>query len=306
MKIALTSCAKLQQIDPQPVWQEILDEDPDVLLLLGDTVYLGHDHHTDPAVLGAELRALYAAQFKEAHFQALLAHMAEHEKRVVAIYDDHDFLGNNRYGGDHDPALREAARQEFVNAFGIKANPDVYRVVRAAPVDIIVLDERYYRSSPHQSADNRDAILGAVQWEWLEQVFRSSTMQFIMVASSSTVHRIGDESWAQYPAACTRLCDLMRGRPGAFIASGDVHDNYLEDDNGVIEIVSSGVARKTLLFGRPLKNYGILTFSADQMRVELRSTKAGSKHDITLDRSRWSLDQADDVAHTGPVNVALR
>lgn len=51
MKLAVASCAKLQQTNPQPVWAEILMEQPDVLLLIGDNIYLDHDRHTGPSRL---------------------------------------------------------------------------------------------------------------------------------------------------------------------------------------------------------------------------------------------------------------
>lgn len=92
----MASCAKLQQVDPQPVWSEIAALRPDVLLLLGDLVYLDHDRHDDPAALAAELRRLYDAQFAEANFAALRADLAARGAALLSIYDDHDFLGNNR------------------------------------------------------------------------------------------------------------------------------------------------------------------------------------------------------------------
>lgn len=98
-KLAVASCAKLQQIDPQPVWSRIRAVLPDGLLLLGDTIYLDDDRHGDAAALGAELRRLYAARLAEPHFAALLADLRERSASVLAIYDDHDFLGDGRYGG---------------------------------------------------------------------------------------------------------------------------------------------------------------------------------------------------------------
>ena len=60
MKIAAASCAKVQSLPDQPAWAEIQAERPDVLLLLGDNIYLDHDHHSDPEALRSELSALYA------------------------------------------------------------------------------------------------------------------------------------------------------------------------------------------------------------------------------------------------------
>ena len=164
MKITAASCSKLQDVSPQPVWEEIRAEKPDVLLLLGDNVYLDHDHHDDPQELAMELRMRYERQFGDTHFAALLRDLKDRGKPVIAVYDDHDFLGNNRYGGDDSHALRVAARQEFRRAFGMTAtDEDIYRSMQIDDVEIVVLDERFYRRSPGSSFLDRDAILGQNQ-----------------------------------------------------------------------------------------------------------------------------------------------
>ena len=290
MKLAVASCAKIQDINPQPVWAEIRDEKPDALLLLGDNVYLDHNNHDEPQGLVAELKQRYAAQFAESYFVALLKDIRIRGGQILAIYDDHDFLGNNRYGGDHTPALREAARNEFVRTFAPPlTNNDVYHLLRIGPADIVVLDERFYRQSPVTSHSDRDAVLGQAQWKWLDQVVGASTATYLVIASSTTLHTFGDESWEQYPAAFERLVTLLRGRAGALVLSGDVHRNATYDDSGVIEIVTSAVARNGLVFGSPRKNYGILTFDETKLRVELRSLKVSWRFDFIIPLNNWVL-----------------
>ena len=214
MKIAAASCAKVQSIPNQLAWSEILAAKPDVLLLLGDNIYLDHDSHDDPAALRAELNALYARQFAESNFAALLKDVRQRGARVIPIYDDHDFLGNNRYGGDHNPALRDAARAEFIRAFSPQqTGNDVYSLHQLGLVDLVVLDERYYRRNPGASGKDRDAVLGAAQWLWLEDIVATSKAKYLLVASSTTLHTFGDESWEQYPAAFQRLTQLLLDLP---------------------------------------------------------------------------------------------
>lgn len=290
MKLAVASCIKIQETNPQPAWAEILAERPDTLLLLGDTVYLEHNHHDDPDELTAELKQRYAAQFAEPAFAALLNDLRARGCPVLSIYDDHDFLGNNRYGGDHSPALREAARKEFIRVFEpTMTGTDVYHLARVGPADIVVLDERFYRQSPAASANDRNAVLGAEQWAWFEQVVADSTATYLVVASSTTLHSFGDESWEQYPAAFQRIVTLLHKHPHALVVSGDVHRNATYDDSGVIEVVTSAVARNGLLFGSPRKNYGILTFDDKGLRVELRSRKVGWRFDFRVPLGQWFL-----------------
>lgn len=283
MKIIATSCCKLQDRPDQPVWGEIQAERPDVLLLLGDNVYLDNDVHEDAVALEAELDRLYAAQLGEPHFRALLEDMRARGARVLATYDDHDFLGNNRHGGDHAPGLREAARRMLRKHFNPPATPEgeVYSVTRAGSVDIFVLDERFHRKDVSNAGD---AILGARQWAWFEAAFRASGAACRLIVSSTTVHHyaLTDESWEHYPYAFQRLRDLLRGQPGALVVSGDIHRNAVYDDSGIVEIVTSGVAREGIVFRKPRKNYGVFTVDATGVRVELRSLKAGWRFDFRL------------------------
>ncbi len=290
MKLIAASCANLHHVNPQPVWFEIQREQPDVLLLLGDNIYLDHDRHSNPNKLREELQRLYAAQLAEPHFAALLADLRTRHATLLASYDDHDFLGNNRNGGDQDPELREAARGEFIRAFApLLTGTEIYRVMRSALADIVVLDERFYRRAVSDSKSDRDAILGAAQWAWLENIIATSTARFLILGSSTPFHSFGDESWEQYPSAFERLRGHLRDRPGALIVSGDAHRNALYDDSGVIEILTSGVARRGLMYGSPRKNYGILIFTPEAVQVDLRSLKAGNRFEVTLAIAHWTL-----------------
>jgi phosphodiesterase/alkaline phosphatase D-like protein len=290
MKIIAAACANIRDVNPQPAWTEIRAERPDVVLLLGDTVYLHRDDHTAPEALAAELSALYGEQFAEPGFAGLLADLRARGGQLVAIYDDHDFLGNNRCGADSDAALRQAARAAFIKAFSPPlTGADVYRVHHLGLVDVVVLDARYYRASPAASRDDRDAILGAAQWNWFEHTIKTTTAKYLLVASSTTLHAFGDQSWEQYPAAFQRIAALLRGRPGALVVSGDVHRNAAYDESGVIEIVTSGVAHRSLAFGALRKNYGVFTFDDTAMNVALRSLKVGSRFDFRVPLARWVL-----------------
>lgn len=290
VKIVAASCANIQQVNPQPVWSEIRAERPDVLLLLGDNIYLDHDRHSSPDKLRRELRRLYAAQLAEPHLLALLTDLQTRSATSLATYDDHDFLGNNRNGGDHDPDLRAAAREEFIRAFTpILTGADIFRVVRFPLVDIIALDTRFYRRSATESKHDRDAMLGAPQWAWLEETVATSGAKFLIVSSSTTFHCFGDESWEQYPSAFERMRGLLGNRRGALLVTGDAHRNALYDDSGVIEVVTSGVARTGLMYGSPRKNYGVLTFSDEAVRIDLRSLKAGSRFDLNIALANWTL-----------------
>ncbi len=291
MRLVAASCANLRDVPHQPVWAAIQAERPDVLLLLGDNVYLARDDHDDPAALGAELRSLYAQQQAQPEFAALLAELKTRGGHCIAIYDDHDFLGNNRCGADHPLALRQAARQAFIEAWSpVQTGDEVYRVQHLGRLDVVVLDERFHRASPSAAAANDvDAILGATQWRWLEAVVAACAAPYLVLASSTTFHCFGDQSWEQYPAAFQRLRRLLRGRAGAMVLSGDVHRNAAFDDSGVIEIVSSGVAQRSQTFGTVRHNFVVLNFEPDGVDVRLRSLKVGSRFAFQIPFASWAL-----------------
>lgn len=290
MKIVAASCSNIREVDPQPAWSEVRAERPDVLLLLGDNVYVERDDHSDAALLAEELRSLYAKQFAEQGFSDLLADLRLRGGHLVAIYDDHDFIGDNRCGGDYPPALRQAARAEFVNAFAtVTTGAEVYRIHHVGDVDLVVLDERFYRTSPATSGNDRNAILGGAQWAWFEDLVAGSKAKYLVVASSTTLHSFSDQSWEQYPAAFARMTGLLQGRAGALVVSGDAHRNAVYDESGVIEIVTSAVAQRSLAFGCLRQNYGVMTFGPDSLHVELRSLKVGSRFEFVIPLSCWSL-----------------
>ncbi len=289
-KLAFASCSKIQDLPAQPAWADIQAQQPDALLLLGDNIYLDHDQHQQPGPLAAELDALYARQFAEPGFAALLADLRARQAPLLAVYDDHDFLGDNRCGADHDPALREAARAAFVRAFQpMQTGPDVYARQALGLVDVILLDTRFYRTHPARSVDPRNAMLGAQQWAWLEQQLQASTAPCLVLASGSTLHSFGDESWEQYPGAFQRLVSLLKDRTGALVLSGDAHRNAVYDDSGVVEIVSSAVARRGIVFGAERRNHGLLRVDAQGVQVDLMGLKVGNRFSFRIARAHWAL-----------------
>ena len=76
-------------------------------------------------------------------------------------------------------------------------------------------DTRFYRRSAAESKHDREAILGAPQWSWLEQTLTTSVANFLVVRSSTTFHSFGDESWQQYPSAFEQMRGLLQQRRGA-------------------------------------------------------------------------------------------
>jgi hypothetical protein len=136
MKIAFCSCNHPLIHPDQPGWLAVADAQPDVLLLLGDNVYIENNLSE---LLGSlkpcfalgdldyarRLYARYVAQWNVKQFrQALLA-----SGRVMGTLDDHDFLGNDTFV---TPILQRKARfarllhRQFISACNAKPLPATY------------------------------------------------------------------------------------------------------------------------------------------------------------------------------------
>ncbi|CAN0503829.1 unnamed protein product, partial [Discosporangium mesarthrocarpum] len=141
-RIAFGSCAKTDK--PQAVFDEILRQDPNVFLMIGDNVY-AEDESADPAL--QSLSQAYRRLADSAPFQRLREAVP-----LMVTWDDHDY-GLNDAGGDWPG--RFASERLFLDAWAV-APGDVRRKrdgvyfsktvgVPGRQVQFIVLDTRFFR-----------------------------------------------------------------------------------------------------------------------------------------------------------------
>jgi phosphodiesterase/alkaline phosphatase D-like protein len=250
------------------------------------------EDHVDPAALAADLDRQWARQLAEPHFAALLASLRRRSKAVLATWDDHDSFGDDRCGGDLDPALVAAAREVFWRRAPITvAAPELYCLADVGDACILMLDARSFRSAKNAARD-RDGMLGAEQWRWLEAQLAAQRPRYTLVCNGTPLHDYRSEGWLAWPAARARLIELLRDRPGVLFLSGDVHDNELGAADGVIEVVSSGVARRGKIVGWKLANYGVLELNPEGARVKLRGRQKKQKRDAWIALADWRVASA--------------
>jgi hypothetical protein len=139
IKIAYTSCMDATRVPSQPVWTEIEKQRPDVLLILGDQIYmdwrdLGRSNWLRQIMqAGAErsevlqdfvsaMHARYAAQWHVREFRDLIRSMPDYGtgRQIYVTWDDHDFAWNNALGAaptDHKrhvpPEVKAISRALF-------------------------------------------------------------------------------------------------------------------------------------------------------------------------------------------------
>ena len=252
--VSFGSCNK--QYMPNPYWDDILAEDPNVWIWGGDNIYADTDD------MGL-LRKMYAEQDNIEGYALLKS-----EVPIVGTWDDHDYGLND---GGSEFGMKKESQQVFLDFMGVPADSErrnregVYAShVFETPhgkVQILVLDTRYSRSQllrdpspqrrykPNVSEDA--TVLGDEQWKWLENKLGTSSADFNLIVSSiqflSREH--GFETWGNFPNEVEKLEKLIaRSKAkGVIILSGDRHISEFSRTNlsnmpyPLIDFTSSGL-----------------------------------------------------------------
>jgi alkaline phosphatase D len=235
-RLLFGSCAKQDQ--PQPIWDAIVEAEPQRFVLLGDNIY-GDSENMDV------LREKYSLLFEQPGFKKLRASCP-----VLATWDDHDY-GKNDAGADFK--MRRESQQVFLDFFGEGANDvrrqrdGVYSSRILGPegkrVQILLLDARFFRSPLKKTtqkaepgegfrgiyAENTDAdatMLGDEQWRWLEaELAKPAELRLIGSGVQFVANENGWETWGNFPKERARLLKLLRDKRvnGVVILSGDRH-----------------------------------------------------------------------------------
>lgn len=123
-RIAFSSCMNAERCPEQPVWDAIAAQKPDLLLLLGDLIYMdwglaslarvpaakqAWEDHKDKAeqAFAEEMHWRYALQWAVPGFAKLVSSMRTRQG-VLLAWDDHDFAWNNALGIDGKEAVHGA------------------------------------------------------------------------------------------------------------------------------------------------------------------------------------------------------
>lgn len=240
-KIALGSCNR--QDLPQPMWDVIADQDPDLYIWMGDNIY---GDSRDMAVL----KAKYDQQFHQPEYADF-----REDTPIIGTWDDHDY-GENDSGNWYPP--RAESRDLALSFFEVpKSDPrwtreGLYGSYDFGPagqkVRVILIDDRYFASQARQPDSE---LLGEAQWSWLQEQLLTSDAQINLIVSGIQVlpedHKY--EKWANFPTSRERLLTFIQDNriPGVIFASGDrhIHELSLKNDGEtpypLLELTSSGM-----------------------------------------------------------------
>ncbi|MBN1346351.1 MAG: alkaline phosphatase D family protein [Phycisphaerae bacterium] len=209
------------------MWNTIDAHKPDLLLLLGDNVYIDHPESPDMQ------RYCYYRRQSRPEFRALVAHTP-----VYSIWDDHDFGTNDCWGGPEidSPTWKRSVwnvfHQNWVNPgyAGGKDQLGCWYAFTWDNVEFFMLDCRYYRTNPKAKSTS---MLGPVQKEWFKGKLRASKATFKVICSSVPFdyRTKGDslDTWNGYRAERDEIFGLIDNHNigGVILMSADRHRSDL-------------------------------------------------------------------------------
>jgi alkaline phosphatase D len=280
--IAFGSCSR--QSLPQPLWDDVVAQKPDLWIWLGDNIY-GDSENMDT------LRAKYALQKSNPVYQQL-----RQSTSIMEVWDDHDYGVND--GGKEYPYRRES-QQLMLDFLDVPATDSRrtreggYSAQSFGPegqrVKVILLDGRYFRDPLKKDGkanvpDPSGDLLGEAQWQWLEKQLTNSDADVHVIGCG--IQFLADEhpyeKWANFPTSQKRLFDLLgKTKPkGALLVSGDRHIAEVAKEKipglpyELYDITSSGLTHVSKPYEEPNRhrvgakitqlNYGLITINWNQ------------------------------------------
>lgn len=232
-RVGIGSCA--HQDRPQPIWQSILEAQPDLFLFIGDNIYADTE---DPKAMAAD----YAKLAAKPGFAKLRARVP-----ILPMWDDHDY-GTNDGGADYP--MKETSQRLLLDFFGVpeddprRKRPGIYHAEVFGPpgrrVQVILLDTRYFRGPLVKrpggddpilgrylvQEDPRVTMLGELQWAWLgEQLEAPAEVRLVVSGIQVVANDHGYEKWGNLPHERARLYRLLADKKaaGVILISGDRH-----------------------------------------------------------------------------------
>jgi len=293
MKIIFTSCARYTKRHEQNEWHKIAAKNPDLLLLLGDNIYMDWGIRLYlPLVRSVpyfqrRMQKMYSRQWANIPFKKLLDKMIQ-KKGLHGIWDDHDCGWNNIKVGSlrANKSKKKIAysREQFFNKFPFsKKNKSIYYAHDTENIRFIFLDNRSF-STKHRKADA--VYLGKEQFAFLAQKLNHDKP--ITIICGGLTLSSGHEKFLNYQQAYDTFCQLTDQAPSKVIyLSGDIHKNtFVTSDEGIasnctpppFEIISSGIAR-----GKNRKHRWTMLEVSTENRIKVSFFNKGHKE---IDKSK--------------------
>jgi alkaline phosphatase D len=314
MRVAFVSCICTRLFPDQPVWTWIGGQQPDHLVLLGDSLYLDiatavHPRDMSDNDFAVHLFSLYQELINQPTFLALVRSMTP--GTVTSLWDDHDFLWNDACGAQVHPvhtgkvrlstAFLEVFRTALATGLAPGSFPAMYNdprfwdpnqpalttpsIALGTDVWLHLSDGRTNRTFAFPLPEKKRTVFGKAQRDRFTAKIGSAPEAVHLFASGSTIAEYQrydvDLAWIKALAAKQRM----------LVLSGDIHRNQLDGFYAgklpLHEATSSGVAVKdAVVIGTRRQNYGLVDISAETVTMRLFA-KNVEKERRVIDRTTW-------------------
>lgn len=264
------------------IFDSIAAKDPDIMLWLGDHIYLREYD------LGS--KSGYFHRYSHTRATPAMQRLLR-STHHYAIWDDHDFGPNDANGSwIHKDWALEAFKLFWMNpSYGIPGQPGITTAFEYNDVDLFLLDNRWNRTSDHNK--KRDVqILGKEQIEWLIEALKFSRAPFKLVAVGGQVLNPAKvfENHAQYAEEREYLLTRIVEEKikGVIFLTGDRHHTELRkasrDNIDIYDLtvspLTSGVHQAKNESSEYLiektqvneHNFGILEISGERLARQLK------------------------------------
>jgi len=257
--------------DTYGIFEAIADKEPDMMLWLGDNIYL---REPDWGSWSGYLHR-YTHTRSTPEMQRLLRRTTH-----AAIWDDHDFGPND---GDGSFVGSKMAREAFDLFWpnptkGVPGVEGITSMFSYYDADIFLMDDRTFRV-PGDLRTSEPALLGKAQLDWLIRALKYSDASFKLVAIGGQVLNTGAvyENYATIPNERNELLRRIEeeGIKGVVFLTGDRHFTELsalklKDDRTLYDLTTS-----------PLTSGPYTPKETNDLRVE--GTVVGERNFSTLE-----------------------
>ncbi|MEM1070595.1 MAG: alkaline phosphatase D family protein [Planctomycetota bacterium] len=220
LRLAFGTCPHRWGLGNQKQADLIRLRQPSALMIYGDVGAQDKNNHFGKHRCDYQIRDFFPA------WQSLSSTIP-----VYTTWDDHDYFDNDRSGipKGYVDADRKGVLQTFRQAWinprsGFKDDRGgVFFRTRLGPCDVIMLDNRYFRTGQERG------FLGDDQTEWLKEQLLDCKGPFVVISCGTmwTDHiSNGKDSWGKYdPEGREELFQFIEENriPGVLLLSGDRH-----------------------------------------------------------------------------------
>lgn len=256
MKIAFTSCIRYESFKEQPEWDQILEQNPDYLFLLGDNIYMDYgmkflskEYIGLPKKYSVQefkdiMEQKYYNQFNLVPAFKRLIEVMRLKNGFFGIWDDHDFAWNDAKGAEVCKEKKDVTRSLFHKYMDCSTNkPHVYYHVDLPNARAIFIDNR----TDANCNENPKRLISEDQFRFIEDKLEHP-FEYTLFCGGITLTE-GRENWSKYDSQLKRFCELIKEKEKVIFLGGDIHKNKFVEPTKLrkstlftpVQLISSGM-----------------------------------------------------------------